>query len=258
MNTNQIEIDNLLDDLMQEKIGLEEARIALGKLDVGNPQAEIDVHYTAAKALQRYSVLQQVSRVQQSYLSAQAKNTESKQTTGKWVAMPTVRWAMRIAASLLILATTWMGYQFATTSGSQLYGEIYQDYNVNTDRGMGDPVTHEMVNQFQAGDYAAVIATFNKLDVTNNREKFLTGYAYLQTTNYLSAIALFNQIRDFNRQSGTRLYNDEAEFYSGLAYLKLSQHKKAHSIFSEIRQNPDHTYHDRVKGWTLTRMNWLN
>jgi tetratricopeptide (TPR) repeat protein len=257
MNNNLLHTDTLLDELIHNKLSYAETEAALIGFGEHNAKEEIELHFSAAKALQRYRVLQQVQQVHSKYLQKLPPPQSEAGSTSKLIKLASWKWIMRIAASVLLILGGWTAYQYADTSSTKLYSEIYQDYNVNTDRGLGDPVTHNMVKEFQAGNYTNVIKIYAGLPVTNNREKFLAGYAYMQTGDNSTACGLFNQILHYNMQSQTRLYSDEAEFYAGLCHLKLKQNKKALQVFRSIHNNPDHTYHDRVKNWTITRLKWL-
>jgi TolA-binding protein len=171
--------------------------------------------------------------------------------------LPFVKWTLRAAASIILIISTWFAYQYATTNSSQLYSEIYEEYNPNTDRGIGTLHTHDMVNQFKAGNFTAVINTYSNLTTSNNREKFMAGYAFMKNGDNKNAVTLFNQILDYNKQSQSRLYNDEAEFYTGLCLLQLKKNQDALIIFTTIRDNPDHTFYTKVSKWTITRLKWL-
>jgi TolA-binding protein len=260
MNTD-LQMETLLDDFLKNNISRTEAETILKKEGFVDPGNIIDLHLAAAKALQRYNIMQQVQAVHTGYIATtqQQNNKELPQKEqGKVVRMQPLKWATRIAATLILIAGGWFVFQYAATNSNVLYGEIYQSYNVNTDRGAPETGTHDMIQQFKVKDYAAVLRTFESLPVSNNREKFLAAYAALETADTKKAIDLFTRILDYNRSNNSRLYNDEAEFYLGLAYLKAKENKSARTIFENIRSNPNHTFHERVNKWTMTRLTWLH
>jgi tetratricopeptide (TPR) repeat protein len=255
-----LHIEDLLDELLKKRITRTNAIASLEKDKIQDPTVEIDLHFAAAKALQRYNILKQVQLVHNEYViikAAPAEDSNAAAPKAKLIKMNPVKWMMGIAVSLLLLMGAWFGYQYASTNSSKLYSEIYQPYNVNTDRGMGDIKTHNMVPAFKNENYAEVIKIFEALPATNNREKFLAAYSYHVTGSYQKSLTIFQQVLTYNKQTNTRLYNDEAEFYSGLAYLKLNDSKPAFAIFKSIRSNPNHTFHERINKWTLTRLKWL-
>lgn len=255
---NSVHIDTVLDELLLNKITRADAITVLESEAVTDALEEIELHYAAAKLVQRYNTLQQVQQVHTKYTKqplAAAKQTAAKTQIIK---LPMVKWALRTAATVIIILSTWFAYQYATTNSSQLYSEIYEEYNPNTDRGIGTLHTHDMVKQFKAGNFTAVINTYNNLETSNNREKFMAGYAYMKNGDNKNAVTLFTQILEFNKKSQSRLYNDEAEFYAGLCFLQLKNIQNALAIFTSIRNNPDHTFYTRVSKWTITRLKWLN
>ena len=247
--------DDVLDDLLQKRVSRTEAEALLQKEGIENPASAIDLHEAAAKAIQQYNLFKQVQAVHQGYAPKATQPAVVKQK-GRLVHLPIVKWSLRVAALLVVMAGGWVTYQQLTTTTGSVYAEVYQPYYVNTDRGVGNVVTHRMVEQFKAGDYAAVIGTYQQLTVTGNREKFLTAYAYHQTGNQPQAIELLQQILQYNNGSGSRLYQDEAEFYLALSYLKNGNKEEAVKLLTSIRNNPNHTFHQRIPAWTLTRLKW--
>lgn len=259
MNTN-LHTEALLDDFLKSIITKEEAEAGLKKEGIEDPGSEIDLHLAATKALQRYNILQQVKSVHSQYAQpAQEETGKPIPVIGqaKTISMKPLKWVTRIAAMLILIAGGWFVFQYSATNSSILYGEIYQSYNVNTDRGMTENTAHEMINQFKRKDYAAVLQTFNSLSASNNREKFLAAFAALEMGDTKKTIDLLQQVLAYNQSNNSRLYNDEAEFYLGLAYLKSKENKTARAIFEKIKSNPYHTFNERVSKWTMTRLKWL-
>lgn len=244
MNYNT-EIDNYLDDMFTKKNSRAETETLLQLQNVSDTAYAIDLHLAAAKALQRFKVMEQVHLI----------HSEFVRKPRGLVKIITI--AMRVAAFVLLAVGGWFFYTYSTTNSASLYQKIYQPYHVNTDRGVEDALTHNMVNEFKAGNYAAVVKSYESLPVSNNREKFLAGYASHQLGQYETSINLFNLILENNRLNNSRLYNDESEFYLALSYLKTNNVKSAFPFFRKIGQSPNHTFHERVNSWTLTRLRWL-
>jgi tetratricopeptide (TPR) repeat protein len=258
MNNNK-DIDALLDDLLKKEITADQ----LMDLFEDDPEidlsAEIDLHFAAAKAVQRYNIVTQVKSVHSNFLNE--TNTQSTATIKTITTVrhsSTVKWTMRIAASFLLLIGSWLVFQYTTNSSNELYSKIYQPYDLTTDRGISDITTHTMVRDFKNRDFQAVIKIYERLTVSNSREKFLAAYAYLETGNFGKAIDLLNDLLKFNQANKLRLYNDEAEYYLGLSYLKVQKFEEAEAVFKKIQENPNHTFHDKISKWTLRRIHWLN
>ena len=262
---NNIHIDKLLDDLLKGNLSLREVEQLMQLEAIADVAGEIDLHRFAAVALQRYSVLEQVQQVHKEYVEKarndvgeNKSNTSKSNTSAKVVRIQPLKWFMRVAAILILVAGGWVVYHYTTTSSTKLYTEIYQPYNINTDRNDNiEIVPHNMIQQFKDKDYAAVINTFRSMPATNNREKFLAAYAWHTTGDYKQVINVLQQILKNNNQTGNRLYNDEAEFYLGLSYLKMKNNKTAFTYFEKIRNDTTHTFHERVSKWTMMRLKWL-
>lgn len=259
--SNEIHIDQVLDELLKNRLSRSEAERELAKTGVIDMSAEIELHYSAARSIHQFNVLQQVQKVHSEYLLAKLPEIpahSSPGSKGKLVNFGRVKWILGIAASLLLITSTWFFYQYSTNNAEKLYAELYQPYSLNTSRGLEEPVTHNMVEEFRNQNYAAVIKTFESLPKTNNREKFLSAYSYLQMEQYNQSITNLIQILAYNRQNNTRIYNDEAEFYLALSYLKNNQPAMATPILEGIRSKPAHTFHERVSKWSITRLRWLD
>jgi tetratricopeptide (TPR) repeat protein len=257
MNNNK-DIDALLDDLLKKEITPDQLIDLFEDDSEIDLSAEIDLHFAAAKAIQRYNIVKQVKSVHSNFLTetntqsiAPIKNISTVRHSS------TVKWTMRIAASLLLLIGSWLGFQYATNSSNELYSTIYQPYDLTTDRGIGDITTHTMVRDFKNRDFQAVIKIYERLTVSNSREKFLAAYAYHETGNFGKAIDLLNDLLEFNQTNKLRLY-DEAEYYLGLSYLKVQKFEEAEAVFKKIQENSNHTFHDKISKWTLRRIHWLN
>lgn len=244
MNYN-IDLDNYLDDMFKNKTSRSETEALLQQQNVQDAAHAIDLHLAAAKALQRYKVLEQVQLVHNQFI---------RKPRGM---VKIIGYAMRVAAVVVLAVGAWFIYTYSTNNSDSLYSKIYQPYHVNTDRGAEDAQTHNMVNEFKAGNYTAVVKSYESLPASNNREKFLAGYASHQLGKYDTAINLFNLILENNRSTRSRLYNDESEFYLALSYLKTKNVKSAYPLFRKIGHSPNHTFHERVNSWTLTRLQWL-
>lgn len=262
--SNEIYIDKVLDEYVRGHLSIEETMNQLKQESVTDAGEVIAMHQQAVAALQRNAILAQVKRVHAQFVPVQeslapATTGLQERKAGKTARMQSVKWVLRIAAMLIIMAGGWLAYEYNAASSSKLYAEMYQPYKLNTDRNLvTEIVPHNMLQEYKERDYKAVIRTFQSLAVTSNREKFLAASAYHETGNFSEAIELLNLVLAYNRTHSPRLYNDEAEFYIGLSYLKMNNNKAALPWFQKIYDDPAHTFHERVTKWALTRLKWLN
>jgi len=254
---NNPDIDSLLDDLLKGSISAEVLKKELEDDPLINPDTEIEAHFAAAKAIRRYAVVSKVQSFHRSFLD-ELSTSSPVQPESPVRKMDLLKWTMRVAAVFFIVIGGWLAFEYNQNSSTGIYKEIYQPYNLNTDRGIGDISAHNMVQDFKELKFDKVIEAFEELEKSNQREKFLAGYSYLETGNFGKAIIQFNEILADNKEQGQRLYNDEAEYYLGLSYLKLHDISKAIDILEKIQSNPDHTFHEKVTKWTLRKLKWLN
>jgi hypothetical protein len=254
--SNELYIESILDDLVRKKIDREAAENMLRKQAVDDVAAEISLHTAAVAALQRHAVLAQVRGIHREYAVAM-QTAEVDKPLAPLVRIRSWRIFLRMAAAVLVLFSGWLAFEYAGTSGPGLYRELYQPYYLDTDRGIGEIPTHDMLRRFEEGNYAEVVRIYDKLAVTNNREKFLAAYAMQSMGNFQRSVEPLNQVLAANREKGTGLYGDEAEYYLGLAYLQLGDHAQASKIFESIRKDSNHTFHNKVDGWMMMRLRWL-
>jgi tetratricopeptide (TPR) repeat protein len=248
---NELYINQLLDEYIQHKLSRQDAVTELVRQGVADAEFELDLHTVAVTALKQGSVMQQVKNIHQQFL-------QQKQPARIVSFKKPLIWMLRVAAVFILALAAWFTYQYTNTSSEKIYSEIYQTYNVNTDRAaIGEIVTHQMVEQFKTGNFPAVIKTFQGLAATNNREKFLTAIAFQETGKYPEAAQLLKQIITENEENKSRLYQDEAEFYLGLNYLKIKNNQEAKQLFKKIHEDPRHTFHERISQSVLRKMQWL-
>lgn len=257
---NELYIEQLLDDYLLQKKPLTDTAFLLQQQGIGDAVAEIELHQAAAISLQRYSIFKQVQSVHRHFLPTQSGiHANTPVTKASVVNMNPVKWFLRIAVAIILVLGIWFAYLYNSTTSTTLYAEIYQPYNVNTDRAnIEEIIPHNMVQEFKEKNYKVVIKTYEGLGTTNNREKFLAAVSYQEIGQNAEAINLLNQILEFNRQQQSRLYNDEAEFYLALNYLKTKNIKQAIPLFTKLYNDPGHTFHERIKKSTLKKMEWLD
>lgn len=258
MNDN-VNIQQLLDDVVHQKIDRATAEKTLTELGVENASIEVDAHLAAAKAIQRHNIIQQVQSVHLRFNDqTNHTKTNSSPSTIPVVKMTPLQFIVRVAASAILIMGLFIGYEYASTTNNDIYSAVYQPYEVNTSRSSTAEIpTHNMLELFRNKDYAAVIKTFETLNKTNNREKFLTAYALHEKAQYAEAVKLLESILQYNKENNSKLYNDEAEFYLGLNFLKMNNAEKAIQYLSPIAADSDHTFHERVGKWTLIKLKWL-
>lgn len=254
--SNNLQTDIILDNFLKGNITREVTCAQLEENGVTDAREEIVLHIAAATAIIQYNIQTQVSQVHQLYAAAPARQPEAPGRGSKAPVRSLVKWSLRIAAVCTTAICAWFAYQYTQTNSQNLFSETYQPYNINTLRS-NQPAPHPLAEDFKKGNFSGVIGTFRTLAAPDNRERFLAGFALLETGRYTEAAEQFNLIIKNNISQNSRLYNDEAEYYLALASLKLKNNSEARHLFKKIYNEPEHTYHNRVNKWLLTRLGWL-
>src|SRR5688572_9152965 len=90
-----------------------------------------------------------------------------------------IRYAIAVAASILLIFFVIEGYKFYTLSPEKLYAENYAAYELTTTRGINDSTESKIEKAYREKNYAEVI-DLNKNSVLSIKDVFLTGMAYLE------------------------------------------------------------------------------
>lgn len=261
---NQRTKDDILDSWVKQEITGPEAQQQLQAMEVPDIAAEMELHQVASRVLRMHGARQVVSRVHQQYMSQLPAAVEPitdvpevNNTAARVVTMGSkLRWIAGIAASLLIMAAAYIGYEYQTASYDQIYQGMFRDYKTSVfrDAPAGDA---PLVKAFSEENYAAVLEVFAETANPANREKFLAGYAALQLGKYDQAEQLFSSVLNTNKANTSRLYEDEAGYYLALTYLRLGSAEKALPLLQQIAGDKNHTYHELVAGKYLRQLHYI-
>jgi tetratricopeptide (TPR) repeat protein len=246
--------EQYLDDFIKGNLSKERIKQLLTDNGYADATTEIELHQSAAIAIQRFSTISQVEQIHKEFFTS--AETVKKQP-GKTIAMFSVKTLMRAASVLLFLAAGFIIYEIATLSGDKIHRDIYQSFSLNTGRDIKEVSESIIIRQFRQNNFKAVIKSYTEIVIAGNREKFLAGYAYMQTNNYKEGISLMEAIIDSNKNANPPLYNDEAEYYLALAYLKTGANNKAYKYLSIIHNDINHTYHEKISWSVLIKSKWL-
>jgi tetratricopeptide (TPR) repeat protein len=256
---NEHYIDEVLDAVVKNKLPETQAEFILREQQIPDVEATITLHRAAAAAVRRSAIQVQLQGVHREYLLRLPAVPEAGASEISMAPVRRITWKpiLRVAAVLVLVLSGWLTLRFASTNGDRMYGEIYQPFTLDTERGIDEGATTDILDRFRAMDYPGVIASFAKISEPSNRDRFLAAYAMQSTGDFQQSIGLLRDILAQNARSGSMFYQDEAEFYLGLALIRVKAYKEAVDIFSAILNDPDHTYHTRVNRWMLTRLRWL-
>lgn len=253
--SNAWKIDETLDAWLTEELSDAECDKLLVELSAVDPEQERQNHRLVANVVITWACKQEVEAFQQQFLEAKKAAPVTKTSL---LHFPVRKWLIGIAASLLLLFGVGIMYEYQQTSSRVIYHDLFELYEVQTDRAsMASANITPLVTAFQKRNYTLVIAEFKQIASPDNRERFLTGFSYLQLEQPASAELEFRRIKWQNEQVNNGLYNDQADYYLALALLAQKKNEEARAILKQIRADAQHTYHEKISRWTMIRLNWL-
>lgn len=247
--SSYLKTNDLLDTWVKGELSMNDLAQELG-LSPNETARQSTIHRAALHSIAYAAVQKQVASVHQSFLAEGSPRKEKTIIRS----LPVYKWAMRIAASGVVMAGLFLGRQLFFSDGNDIYHSFFQNYTTITERSESNYEYSLLIEAFRNNDYAKVIAVFSSSSEVFTRDKFLAGYAFLQTEKPAEAISLFTEIQQWNKENHTLIYQDEAEYYQAIAYLQNGNGEKAYELLHAIKQNPQHTYNDAVSKWDLLRL----
>src|SRR5215204_105939 len=103
-----------------------------------------------------------------------------------------IRYAIAIAASILLIFVVIEGYKFYNLSPEKLYVENYTPYELTTVHDDNDSAS-AIEEAYKEKNYKEVIS-LNRLSVLSIYDVFLTGMAFLETKDYSRAVRSFQVV----------------------------------------------------------------
>lgn len=170
-------------------------------------------------------------------------------------------YAGRIAAGLALLLVGFLGFQYATLSGDDLYAERATTYQMSASRSFETPPDspEEQLEQFyRAQRFSEATAAYEQIKDPSITAMFLAGNAYLQQDKSEQAIGAFREIVRINGSQGINRFEEDAQYYLALSYLKADRTDEALPLLEEINDNPQHSYHPLVGDYYLWKVKFLN
>lgn len=172
-----------------------------------------------------------------------------------------VAYAGCIAAGLALLLVGFLGFQYATLSGDNLYAERASVYQVAASRSSETPTDspEEQLEQFyRAQRFPEATAAYEQIETPSITAMFLAGNAYLKQDKTDQAIDAFREIVRINGSQGINRFEEDAQYYLALSYLKADRPDEALPLLEKINDNPQHSYHALVSDYYLWKVKFLN
>ena len=174
---------------------------------------------------------------------------------------PVFGYAGRIAAGLALLIIGFLGFQYATLSGDNLYAEKDTVYQVAASRSSEEPNASpeaELEQLYRAQRFDEATTAYEQLNDPSLMAIFLAGNAYLQQDETDQAIAAFRAIVRINGSQGINRFEEDAQYYLALSYLKADRPDEALPLLEKINDNPQHSYHALISDYYLWKVKLLN
>ena len=155
--------------------------------------------------------------------------------------LPGMRITTAVFAVLVLLIFFWKGYILYQMSPDELFDKMYVQFSTGSTRA--EPAAkYGIEHYYAAGNYVAATLQSKKQPQLTEKEKLLTGLAYLHRQDYSKAIKWLEPASN-NFKSP---YRQQAEFYLALTYLKNEDYDHSIETMERIAYMPTHLYHNRV------------
>lgn len=153
-----------------------------------------------------------------------------------------IRYAVAVAASVLLIFVVIEAYKFYTLSPDKLYSSNYSAYELAPRPDSSDSAS-AIEEAYHEKQYDEVI-NLNRSSVLSIQDIFLTGIAYLEKRDYAKAISSF-QVVIADVKDNKFALKDAAGYYLALAYLQNSDYDQAIELMTTIHNDPSHLYNSR-------------
>ncbi len=170
-------------------------------------------------------------------------------------------YAGRIAAGLALLLVGFLGFQYATLSGDDLYAERATTYQMSASRSSETPTDspeEQLEKSYRAQRFSEATAAYEQIENPSITVMFLAGNAYLKQDKTVQAIGAFREIVRINGSQGVNRFEEDAQYYLALSYLKADRTDEALPLLEKINDNPQHSYHALVGDYYLWKVRFLN
>jgi tetratricopeptide (TPR) repeat protein len=156
-----------------------------------------------------------------------------------------LRYSMAVAASIVLIVSGILIYNFISLSSGKVYASHYKTYELSTTRD-GEKQETATEKAYRERNYKEVIRIHDKREDRSIKGEFLCGVAAMEMNDNSKAIKCFNEVLHMNRRASSDQLTDEAEYYLALAYIGNKDYDFALPILRKIKDETSHTYHASV------------
>lgn len=166
-----------------------------------------------------------------------------------------VRISIAVAASVILLVAGIEGYNFYRLNPNRMFAENYTSFELSTTRD-GQITETSIEGAYRTKDYNEVIR-LNGSSVVSIKDIFLTGMAYMETSDIPKAISSFQVVIADVGNDKTTILKDASEYYLALAYLKNRDYDQAIELMEKIHNDPSHLYKEKFTPRYINRVKRL-
>lgn len=214
-------------------------------------QEEYEYMKIAIKSVKLSALHRQVSNIGAAYNS----NTNLQFNKTKPANVRSIGfYAVRVAAVLLVVLSSYYITLYATLTPDKLYSDYFEAYNSTTFRNASKGLNTEQLYKLQRWD--EVLQNASK--ESSAKDRFLAGLAALQLNKPQEASVWFNGIINNNTSNSEKSFSQESEFYLALAYIKLKNYDAAKELIIKMQQHPEHPYHKQAEKMSLLKTSILS
>jgi hypothetical protein len=227
-----------------EKQGFEEALAADPEL-----QSRLESLRLSREAIRSYGLKQHVARIHDEMMKGRAEPTGRIGANRR-----IIRFAIAIAASVLLVVLAARLFVREGRSAEQLFADNFRTYELSTVRGTENEDAVEKA--YRSKDFKTVIAMTDSSRTIRNL--FLSGMAFLEQKQPKPAIDRFKKVLQQDEARGSTDFMDEAEYNMALAFLLDKQYSFALGLMQKIKDNPMHTYREKITDRLIRDIKKLN
>lgn len=211
-------------------------------------------YFLAAKrAIKAQALKQRVQAVHQAYMQEVKPQETHPANVVKPASFP--KRLMRVAAILIVVIAGYGVFQYTSTTNQSVYNDHFIAYQLPVNRS--NERSDSIDALYNAGNFNAVISTFNELQQKNQKDYFLAAQSYLQLNNADAAINLFRQVEDINNNSTDKYFVQETDYYLLLAYIKAGKIDLAKKQQDKIISNKQHLFYAKAKNISSIKLMML-
>ena len=221
----------------------------------------------AQQAIQYDGLKRDVDEIRQSMLSEDAdidnytmsSKEEVKQADSP---LPIGMYALRVAASLLIILVAFATLQMSITDPSDLYDNKvnYEVVDVVERSGQESESLSKILEAYQTSNYQDAVAFYTAIDDPTTKESYIAAAAYLKLESYPEAQQNYIKILEGTDTDNKDYWQQKAAYNLAITDIKLERYNEAIRILVELKSDEEYgDYYDQLlSDYTLWKLRLLS